>query len=352
MTEKQKTKQDQTSISSLAEIIKEKDYKRLSKHLKDGISDYLESDTFKNYLNFVSSFHKYSQKNNRLLLAQNPKVKHVASFKKWQTLGRNVQKGSKALYVYAPFIKDKVDQEGKKVVDKNGEIVTETHYFLTPVFDVSQTEGEPLPQLVYHLEEDLIDHQQFTRTYNALVKISPVKVTIDSIRNGANGYYNPETKEIVLQKHLGEAMTIKVLLHEIAHAKLHANSQAKFGDCVYSRQEFEAESVAYVVANHLGIDTSDYSFGYLASWTEQGNKIEELTQSLDTITVEARTLIEKADELLSMNQRLEVPKNKFEERIALARKKEMDAKRTNKSNQEKTNQQPLSQNQSLNQRFN
>ncbi|WP_250856485.1 ArdC-like ssDNA-binding domain-containing protein, partial [Enterococcus faecalis] len=200
MSEKTQMKQKSQPEFTLEEIIKKKDYQKLSQHLNDGIKEYLTSDTFKNYLDFASKFHKYSSKNIRLLLAQNPNIRRVAGYNAWKKLDRQVKKGSKTLYVYAPYFKDKVDKNGKKVTDENGEIVKETRYFLTPVFDVEQTTGAELPQLVYNLEENLSDGKAFTRTYNALVEICPVPVTVTSIASGANGYYDPTKKEIVLQQ--------------------------------------------------------------------------------------------------------------------------------------------------------
>ncbi|MFB5296996.1 ArdC-like ssDNA-binding domain-containing protein [Enterococcus faecalis] len=340
MSEKTQMKQKSQPELTLEEIIKKKDYQKLSQHLNDGIKEYLTSDTFKNYLDFASKFHKYSSKNIRLLLAQNPNIRRVAGYNAWKKLDRQVKKGSKALYVYAPYFKDKVDKNGKKVTDENGEIVKETRYFLTPVFDVEQTTGAELPQLVYNLEENLSDGKTFTRTYNALVEICPVPVTVTSIASGANGYYDPTKKEIVLQQHLGEVMTLKVLLHEMTHAMLHPDSQAIFGDDVYSRQEFEAESVAYIVSRHLGLDTSSYSFGYLSSWTRQGEKLEEFTQSLETITKEARTLIEKADHALSIEKGIQLPQNKFEERLLNAKKKETEVGKSQANEQKRQQNEP------------
>ncbi|MCA5014566.1 MULTISPECIES: ArdC family protein [unclassified Enterococcus] len=322
MLEKSFVQEKKTPNPSVEEIIKKKDYKELSKHLEEGIKEYLNGDTFKNFLDFVSKFHKYSSKNVRLILDQNPNATHVAGFKSWKKMGRYVNKGSKALYVYAPSIKDKVDKDGNKVTNENGEIEKEISYFLTPVFDVSQTSGEQeLPKQVYNLTEDMDDPKVFTQTYKALVEISPAPVTIESFDDSAEGYYRPSTNDIVIQEGLGEVMTLKVLLHEMTHAMLHSNSEAQYGDQVYSKQEFEAESVAYIVSSHLGIDTSDYSFGYLASWTEQGRKLEELSNSLEVITSQAKELIDRIDQSLNKVYTMDAPKNKFEERVAIARTK-------------------------------
>lgn len=308
---------------SIQEIIKKKDYKALSAHLKEGVASYLETDTFKNYLGFIAKFHKYSQRNVRLLLAQNPTISRVAGFKKWQEVDRNVRKGSKALYVYAPGTRIVKDKNGTPLTDENGQIVKENYFFLTPVFDVSQTSGKELPKPIYELEGNFERPEQFVNVFHAIETLSPVPIKIEEIKNGANGYYHLENQEIVLKTGLGEVMTLKTLIHEVTHAKLHSDSTCTFGDKEYSQQEFEAESVAYIVSNHLGIDTSDYSFGYLSSWTEQGKSIDDFTNSLDRITKEAQEIIDSLDHSLSLSFVMDQPENKFEERVAIARGREV-----------------------------
>ena len=303
---------------SIQDIIKKKDYKALSSHLKDGISSYLETDMFKNYLNFVSKFHKYSHRNVRLLLAQNPETTRVAGSKKWQEVGRTVNKGAKALYVYAPGSKVMKDKNVEPVRDENGQVVKEKFFFLTPVFDVSQTSGDPIPKPIHDLEGNFETPDQFVKVFKAVENISPVPIKIEPIEGTARGYYHKVNKEIVVKTGLGEIMTLKTLIHEITHAKLHSDSTCVFGDEKYSQQEFEAESVAYIVSNHLGIDTSDYSFGYLASWTRQGQSVDSFTESLDRITKEAQQIIESLDKSLSLSFAMSEPANKFEERIAKA----------------------------------
>lgn len=307
---------------STLDIIKRKDTKALSEHLEAGINDYLSSDVFKHYLNFIAKFHHYSSNNVRLLLAQNPKVRHVAGFHTWKKQERFVKKGETALYVFAPIITEKKDAAGKVIVAKNGEPEKDIRYILRPVFDVSQTKGDkPVPELLYNIEDDLNDPEFFPILYKALTGVIPeTSVSIEAFPHSGNGYYLPDKNKIVLRKGLGQVMTVKTLLHEMAHALLHTNSQASFGDTTYRREEFEAESVAYVVSQHLGIDTSVYSFGYLASWTDNGHKLEELTQSLDVITKEASQLIERIDQSLDKVYMLDAPQNKFEERLAKVKK--------------------------------
>lgn len=320
MLEKSKVEERKQGKPTLESLIKEKNYQGLSEHLEEGIADYLESETYLNYLNFIAQFHKYSSKNVRLLLAQDSKASHVAGYQTWKKMDRQVRKGEKALYVYAPSIRDKVDDKGNKVVDENGEIQKDIRYFLTPVFDVKQTEGEkPIPKMVQAIEGDLEEPKQFLLMYQAITSMSEVEVKIEPVEGTANGYYDPSKKEIVVREGLGEIMTLKVLVHELVHSILHTDSTARFGDEVYRRQEFEAESVAYIVCQHLGLDTSDYSFGYLASWTDLGHDLEKLTESLETISKQARVLIERVDTTLSKAHQIELPRNKFEERVYEAR---------------------------------
>ncbi|TYC48014.1 hypothetical protein ESZ50_10320 [Weissella muntiaci] len=312
---------ENTDEVDLQNMIKNKDYKGLSDTLKNGVKNYLNTDQYKNYLKFIAKFHKYSSRNNQLILMQKPEASNVASFKKWKELGRSVQKGSKALYVYAPMKVKKKDANNKPIVDKNGEIQTETFFRLVPVFDVSQTQGKELPVPISELTNDLGGSQNFPEVYRSLSGVANVPIEMrdeSKIEAGAKGYYSPTENLIVIKAAMGQEQTIKTLIHEIVHSELHANSQARFGSNDYSVQEFEAESVAYIVANHLGIDTAQYSFGYLASWTDNGAKLEEFQTSLETITNEARSLINKIDETLEKSLSLSKPENKFEERVSEA----------------------------------
>lgn len=314
-----------TSDPKLTEIIKDKNYKELSTLLKDGIKDYLKSDVFKNYLRFLSSFHKYSEKNIRLILMQNENASHVASFKKWKEMDSPVKKGEKAIYIYAPRHKIKKDKEGEVVRDEEGKPVTQTYYILVPTYDVSQTlSPEKLPQPVYALPDNFENPNHFHEIYKGLCSISPVPVTLEDIPGDTEGYYNPREKRIAIQRNQGEEMTIRTLIHEITHAYLHTNTGARFGDEVYSRQELEAESVAYIVASHLGIDTSEYSFGYLSSWTDKGNKIEDFQESLQTIAKQSELLITKIEETLNKSYGIAAPQNSFEKRLKEAREPKVE----------------------------
>ena len=308
----------------LQSIIKNKDYTALSEHLKDGVKDYLKSDVFKNFLNFIANFHQYSQKNVRLILAQNPEAKYIASYKKWSDeLDNPVKKGGKATYIYAPNPVIKRDEQRRPIKDENGEVVKVIHYKLVPVFADNQTiNPENLPQPIYDLSKDLEDPKDFIQLYRSLEAIAPVPVQLMEISDpDTKGYFSPKNQKIVLQQGLGEVMTLRTMIHEITHAMLHTDSKAKFGDTTYRRQEFEAESVAYIVSKHLGLDTSEYSFGYLSSWTQGGNSIDSFEKSLEAISAQSQTLINRLEQTLSKVYTLDAPENKFEKRLQAARDK-------------------------------
>lgn len=307
---------DESKENSLKDIIKSKDYPALANHLKEGINDYLKSDTFKNFLDFVSQFHHYSERNIRLILAQNPKTRHIASYNKWKEMDNPVKRGGKATYIYAPNPVIKRDENNKPMKDENGEVIKFMHYKLVPVFAESETTNPALlPQQIYNLPENLEDPKRFIKLYKGLESVSPAPIQLTNIEGRANGYFRPSDNTITVQKGMGEEMTLRTMIHEITHSILHTNSQANFGDPTYTRQEFEAESVSYIVSKHLGIDTSDYAFGYLSSWTNQGEKIDTFESSLETITKQAQTLIDKLDLTLEKVYTLNQPSNKFEERL-------------------------------------
>ncbi|MFZ2577864.1 MAG: ArdC-like ssDNA-binding domain-containing protein [Lactococcus hircilactis] len=302
----------------LNQMLKDKDTKALNEHLKEGVKNYLKSDTLKEFLKFCSKFPKYSYGNVRLIESQAPDAHHVASFKKWKDLGTSVKKGSKAVYIYAPSTYKVKDKNGKVIKDEKGEAETKTYFKLVPVFtDQSVEHPELLPQQVYAVKGDFEDKDTFVNLYRTFMKVSPVPVLMDNINGTAHGYYDVIKNNIVIQANMGQLQTVKTMIHEITHAMLHSNSSAVFGDRDYQRQEFEAESVAYVVSNHLGIDSSEYSFGYLASWTQGGKTIDDFEESLKTITKTATELNTKIDETFARisDQTLSKPKNKFEERL-------------------------------------
>lgn len=300
--------------TDIKNIIQRKDLKELQEHLQRGINQYLDSENFKNYIDFVSQFHNYSFNNILLLKAQKSDITMIASFKKWNDLGRKIKKSEQALFVFAPREVYKKDADGNYIKDNNGEFIKSTYFKLVPVFDISQTSGARLPQPIYRLEENFKDPLEFKRIFESISKVSNVPIRFEefSEESNLNGYYHHEKKEIVIRKKMSEQMIVKTLLHELVHSRIHSLDENR------SQKEFEAESVAYIVANHFGIDTSNYTFGYLSSWTDEGRKIEMFTTALENITKEAQSLIRELDKSLEKSlfvSNKNQAENKFEERL-------------------------------------
>lgn len=284
---------------SLQELIAQKDLKGIEEHIKSGIENYLDSDTFKNYLDFARQFRQYSYRNKILIKGQNPKASLVAGYRAWQDKGRQVQRGEKALKIFVPSIAAKKDKEGNYSRDKEGNIIKEVKgFYLASVYDVSQTKGEPIPKPIYELEENIKNPQKFDWYIKAITELSPVPIQFSEIEGTAKGFFKPSEKQITISPGMSQSQTIKTMLHEVTHSILHDNGVPIFGSPEYARQEIEAESVAYMVANSLGIETQEYSFGYLASWTDLGLSLENLEKSLDLICNQAQKMMGELDGLL------------------------------------------------------
>mgnify|MGYP002800773276 CR=1 FL=1 len=282
--------------------------KEITDKLETGIMDLFESDRFQAYLDTMARFHNYSFNNTILIAMQGGQL--VAGYNKWRDeFHRNVKKGEKGIKIFAPApykVKKevpKLDEQGQPVKDKDGNTVTEQKEIQVPafkivsVFDVSQTEGEPLPSLgVEELAGDVERYQDF---FKALEQTSPVPMAFEDIPGGSHGYYHLTEKRIAIQENMSELQTLKTAIHEIAHAKLHAIDPeapaAEQQNRPDSRtREVQAESVAYTVCQHYGLDTSDYSFGYVAGWSS-GKDLKELKASLETIRATAHELITTID---------------------------------------------------------
>ena len=282
--------------------------KEITDRLETGIMDLFESGRFQAYLDTMARFHNYSFNNTILIAMQGGQL--VAGYNKWRDeFHRNVKKGEKGIKIFAPApykVKKevpKLDEQGQPVRDKDGNPVTEQKEIQVPafkivsVFDVSQTEGEPLPTLgVEELTGDVERYQDF---FKALEQTSPVPMAFEDIPGGSHGYYHLTEKRIAIQENMSELQTLKTAIHEIAHAKLHAidpeapvTEQADRPDS--RTREVQAESVAYTVCQHYGLDTSDYSFGYVAGWSS-GKDLKELRASLETIRATAHELITTID---------------------------------------------------------
>lgn len=286
--------------------------KEITDKLETGIMDLFESDRFQAYLDTMARFHNYSFNNTILIAMQGGQL--VAGYNKWRDeFHRNVKKGEKGIKIFAPApykVKKevpKLDEQGQPVKDKDGNTVTEQKEIQVPafkivsVFDVSQTEGEPLPSLgVEELAGNVERYQDF---FKALEQTSPVPMAFEDIPGGSHGYYHLTEKRIAIQENMSELQTLKTAIHEIAHAKLHsidpeapAAEQQNRPDS--RTREVQAESVAYTVCQHYGLDTSDYSFGYVAGWSS-GKDLKELKASLETIRATAHELITTIDSHLA-----------------------------------------------------
>ena len=284
---------------SLQELIAQKDLKGIEEHIKSGIGEYLDSETFKNYLDFARQFRQYSYRNKILIKGQNPKASLVAGYRSWQEKGRQVQRGQKALKIFVPNLAAKKDKDGNYSRDKEGNIIKEVKgFYLVSVYDVSQTEGEPIPKTIYELEENINNPRKFDWYIKAITELSPVPIQFSEIEGTAKGFFVPAEKQITIRPGMSQSQTIKTMLHEVTHSILHDNDVPVFGSSEYARQEIEAESVAYMVANSLGIETQDYSFGYLASWTDLGLSLENLEKSLDLICNQAQKMMGELDNIL------------------------------------------------------
>ena len=290
-----------TSSLAVADFIQNKDMAGLSRHLKEGIKEFLDSDKYKDYLTKMSQLNNYSNRNLRLILAQNPEAKQVASFKQWkENFGRHVKKGEKALRIFKPMTKIKKDENNQPILDKNGKPETVTFFGLVPVFDVSQTEGKEMPKAA-EVKEQLtdLDYANLYRALMAIAKENDVSVRFEEMENNKHGYYSVPENQIVLRSNeMNKAQIIKTFLHEMAHAELHHADNPQKENLTRSTAELQAESVAYVVSSYYGIDTSEYSFNYLSGWSADKETLADLEAQLDIVQQEAKSLMVRMDQAL------------------------------------------------------
>jgi hypothetical protein len=286
---------------AVADFIQNKDMAGLSRHLKEGIKEFLDSDKYKDYLTKMSQLNNYSNRNLRLILAQNPEARQVASFKQWkENFGRYVKKGEKALRIFKPMTKIKKDENNQPILDKNGKPETVTFFGLVPVFDVSQTEGKEMPKAA-EVKEQLtdLDYANLYRALMAIAKENDVSVRFEEMDNNKHGYYSVPENQIVLRSNeMNKAQIIKTFLHEMAHAELHHADNPQKENLTRSTAELQAESVAYVVSSYYGIDTSEYSFNYLSGWSADKETLADLEAQLDIVQQEAKSLMVRMDQAL------------------------------------------------------
>ena len=301
--------------------------KEITDKLEEGLKELFESEKYKSYLSTMSKFHNYSFNNTLLIAMQKPEATLVAGYKAWQkNFERHVNKGEKAIRILAPAPykikeeRDKIDPvTGEMTFDENGmpqkeEVeVTIPAFRAVSVFDVSQTDGKPIPELeALELLSTVEGYEDFV---NALMFVSPVPIGFEDIPGDSKGYFHTEEKRIAIQENMSESQTLKTMVHEVAHSMLHnkeVNQDILAPAKDRNTKEVEAESVAYTVCQHFGIDTSDYSFGYIAGWSS-GKDMTELKSSLDTIRHTASELIigiETQLQELQLNQEMEQSQSK------------------------------------------
>ena len=303
----------------------------ITEKLEQGIKELFESEKYKTYLNTMSKFHNYSFNNTMLIAMQKPDATLVAGFKAWQkNFDRHVKKGEKGIRILAPAPykikeeRDKIDPVTQELLlDKDGNPQKEEVEITIPafravsVFDVAQTDGKPIPELA--AKELLSDVEGYQDMIRAVEAISPVPIELEEIAGDSKGYYDREAKRIAVQENMSESQTLKTMIHEVAHSKLHSKEVEQDEQMRKDRntKEVEAESIAYTVCQHFGIDTSDYSFGYIAGWSS-GRDTKELRASMDTIRRTASELITGIEEQLQEIQRnREVSQEQTKESILL-----------------------------------
>ncbi|MDE3289447.1 ArdC-like ssDNA-binding domain-containing protein [Lacticaseibacillus paracasei] len=288
----------------------EKWKRQLVENAEKEILKLTDSEKFKSYLDTVAKFHRYSQRNIDLIYSQNPSASQVAGFKKWQNdFKRSVNKGEKGIRIAAPIIK-KLTPAEKKRLDTTDERAIVGYRYL-PVFDVSQTSGEPVLSAKDFVKENLADHQNVTSLYNAFkdylnqqtdLKVS--EVPLETL-NGAKGYFQPSTNEIVIGgDEPDNALKLKTLYHEYAHSQLHGLKSA-FKDRPRAYQETQAEAIAYVAMQNIGVDTSNYSLGYVATWAKDKAVIHSALSEIQQVS---NKVIELSDGLTKQLGLQEAPK--------------------------------------------
>lgn len=281
----------------------------VNEKLEKGLKEIFQSERYKEMLEVMSKFHNYSLNNSILIMIQRPNATMVKGFRQWQELGRNVNKGEKAIKILAPMFKkveqEKIDQvTGKPILDENGKPITEKREVLigfknVNVFDIEQTNGKELPSVRDFINRDLQDDKSISKLYHDffqyIEKNTPYSIREEFLEDGVGGYYRPATNEIVISTNINKNDTQKfrVLIHEFAHAKLH-NKESEYKNIPRGHAEAQAESVAYIVSNYYGLDTNDVSVGYIATWA---NDLKLARQALNEVQKVSSQIIDILDDL-------------------------------------------------------
>lgn len=291
--------------------VQEKDMDSIMQSLESGVEELFTSNRYQEFLKTMAKFHNYSFNNTMLIAMQRPDATLVTSYKNWQSMGRQVMKGEKGITIIAPApykkMKEKevLDENQRPIMGTDGKPKTEKvevtvpHFKAVTVFDIAQTSGKPIQTLAPELLTAAV--QDFDSFMQAIQKISPVPIRFDEIDGNANGYYHNADKEIVIKKGLSESQTLKTAIHETAHAKLHDREIMESLGVEKDRltKEVEAESVAYCVCSSFGLDTSDYSFPYIAGWSSS-REMKEMKASMDVIRKTAGEMIDQLTEELEI----------------------------------------------------
>ena len=284
---------------------RKKELEEIGKKLEAGVKAVFEGEGFKKYLDFCAKLPRYSLNNQILIMMQKPDATACQSFTAWKDMNRFVKKGEKGIRILAPAPytitkeQDKLDAKGNVMRNQNGEPIKEmvevkvNAFKPVSTFDVSQTEGDPIP--TYGVDELNGNVEGYAIMLEAIQSSAEIPIAFEDISSGAKGYYQVEENRIALQKDMSDVQTIKTLLHELSHAMLHNKLKKEAEKTDRATKEIEAESTAYIVCRHYGMDTSEYSFSYVAGWA-QNKEVPQLKNSLELIRRTASDIITKIDE--------------------------------------------------------
>lgn len=305
--------------------------KELSEKIAAGVKQTFESGNYKKYLKSVSLFHNYSPRNTLLIFMQRRNATHVAGYETWKNQGRFVKRDEKGIAIIAPSTstvkvhRPVCDDEGNEIQTPGGQAVTEqvketrVKFSVQYVYDVSQTDGEPLPEICKELQGNVDDYEKI---FTAIKKSSPYKIEFEQIKTGAKGYCQHHDERIAIKLGMSDEQIIKTVIHEFAHATLHKGAKKS-----RDQKEVEAESIAYIVSGFFGVDTSGYSFDYIADWSRD-LQIDQLQQILENIQTSANQVIHRLQDemkLLEKDQSRQCSqKQNLQERLTHAAEKSIE----------------------------
>jgi len=281
--------------------------KQLVNNAEQQILNLTDSDKFKNYLNTVAKFHRYSARNINLIYSQNPDATQIAGFKQWKNdFNRSVNKGENSIRISAPIIKKLTPEEQQRLNTKKERAIVGYRYI--PVFDIAQTNGAPVPNVNDFVKENLSDHKNVSNLYHELTNYlnenTDLKVSEQNLnaQKGVKGFFQPATNEIIIgESEPDSALKLKILYHEYAHSQLHGLT-SEFKDRPRDYQETQAEAVAYIAMQNIGVDTSNYSLGYVATWAQNKDMIHEALSEIQKVSNKVVDLSNELTEKLGLQQ--------------------------------------------------